>query len=122
MPGKAARLVGLMQFLLAGMRRNRSAPTRPPRSHDRERTMSLDSDRWRCYDRGMKINAVLDPQPEGGFTAYIPALPGCVSEGDTEASAKKNLLDALQGYLAVANKRSLTLAKAKEGKVFSLQV
>ncbi len=84
--------------------------------------MSLDSDRRRCYTRGMKINAVLEPQPEGGFTAYIPALPGCVSEGETEASAKKNLLDALQGYLSVANKRSLTLAKAKEGKVFSLQV
>lgn len=84
--------------------------------------MSLDSERRRCYTRGMKINAVLEPQPEGGFTAYIPALPGCVSEGDTEASAKKNLLDALQGYLTVANKRSLSLAKAKEGKVFSLQV
>jgi len=84
--------------------------------------MSLDSDRRRCYTGGMKINAVLEPQPEGGFTAYIPALPGCVSEGETEAAAKKNLLDALQGYLTVANKRSLTLAKAKEGKVFSLQV
>lgn len=84
--------------------------------------MSLDSSRERCYTRGMKINAILEPQPEGGFTAYIPALPGCVSEGDTEASAKKNLLDALQGYLSVANKRSLSLAKAKEGKVFSLLV
>ena len=84
--------------------------------------MSLDSKRERCYTGGMKINAVLEPQPEGGFTAYIPALPGCVSEGETEAAAKKNLLDALQGYLIVANKKSLTLAKAKEGKVFSLQV
>lgn len=55
----------------------------------------------------MKVTAVLEPQPEGGFTAYIPALPGCVSEGDTEASAIKNLLDALQGYLTVAKKRSL---------------
>lgn len=54
---------------------------------------------------GMKINAVLEPQPEGGFTAYIPALPGCVSEGETEAAAKKNLLDALQGYLTVANEK-----------------
>jgi predicted RNase H-like HicB family nuclease len=68
----------------------------------------------------MKINAILEPQPEGGYTAYIPALPGCVSEGDTVAAAKKNLLDALQGYLSVANKRSLSMAKAKEGKVFTL--
>jgi len=67
--------------------------------------MSLDSDRRRCYTAGMKINAVLEPQPEGGFTAYIPVLPGCVSEGETEAAAKKNLHDALQGYLTVTNKR-----------------
>jgi predicted RNase H-like HicB family nuclease len=70
----------------------------------------------------MKINAILEAQPEGGFTAYIPALPGCVSEGETAKEAKKNLLDALGGYLTVANKRSLSLAKAKDSKVFALQV
>jgi len=70
----------------------------------------------------MKINAVLEPQPEGGYTAYIPALPGCISEGETVAEAKKNLLDALAGYFTVANKRSLSLAKAKEGKVLALQL
>ena len=59
----------------------------------------------------MKINAVLEAQPEGGFTAYIPALPGCISEGETEKETKKNLHDALEGYLAVANKRSLSLAR-----------
>jgi predicted RNase H-like HicB family nuclease len=64
----------------------------------------------------------LEAQPEGGFTAYIPALPGCVSEGETAKEAKKNLLDALEGYLTVANKRSLSLAKAKDSKVFALQV
>jgi predicted RNase H-like HicB family nuclease len=78
--------------------------------------------RARCYTGNMKINAVLEAQPEGGYTAYIPALPGCVSEGETEKEAKKNLLDALEGYLTVANKRSLSLARAKDSKVFALQV
>ena len=55
----------------------------------------------------MKISAVLEVQPEGGYTAYIPALPGCVSEGETENEARKNLLDALEGYLTVVNKRDL---------------
>ena len=68
----------------------------------------------------MKINAVLEAQPEGGSTAYIPALPGCVSEGETAKEAKKNLLDALEGYFTVANKRSLSLTKAKDSKVFAL--
>ncbi len=58
----------------------------------------------------MKLTAVLEPQPEGGYTAYIPALPGCVSEGETVAEAKKNTLDALRGYLLVASKRSLPMS------------
>ena len=70
----------------------------------------------------MKLTAVLEPQPEGGYTAYIPALPGCVSEGETVAKAKKNILDALRGYLLVANKRSLSIAKSKEAKVLALTV
>lgn len=70
----------------------------------------------------MKLNAVLEPQPEGGYTAYIPALPGCVSEGETVQETRKNLLDALRGYLHVANKRSLSLARAKEAKTIALQV
>ena len=64
----------------------------------------------------------MEAQPEGGYTAYIPALPGCVSEGDTVAEARKNILDALRGYLSVANKRSLSLAKSKEAKTIALQV
>ena len=70
----------------------------------------------------MKLNAVFEPQPEGGYTAYIPALPGCISEGKTLQETKKNLLDALRGYLLVANRRSLSLAKTKEAKTIALQV
>ena len=70
----------------------------------------------------MKINAILEAQSEGGFTAYIPALPGCISEGETAKEAKKNLLDALEGYLTVANKRSVSLAKANRSKAFSLSL
>ena len=32
---------------------------------------------------GMKIKVVLEPAEEGGYTAYVPSLPGCISEGDT---------------------------------------
>lgn len=70
----------------------------------------------------MKLNAILEPQPGGGYTAYIPALPGCVSEGDTVEEARQNILDALRGYLTVANKRSLTIAKSKESKTIAIQV
>ena len=70
----------------------------------------------------MKLNAVFEQQKEGGFTAYIPALPGCISEGETLPEAKQNLQDALEGYLLVANRRSLQIAKQKHAKALALSV
>jgi predicted RNase H-like HicB family nuclease len=47
----------------------------------------------------MKIKVVLEPSEEGGYTAIIPSLPGCVSEGDTKEEALKNIQEALELYL-----------------------
>ena len=38
---------------------------------------------------------VLEPSEEGGFTVYVPALRGCVSEGDTEEEALENIREAI---------------------------
>jgi len=70
----------------------------------------------------MKLNAVFEPQKEGGYTAYIPALPGCISEGDTLEEAKKNIQDALAGYLKALNKLSTATARKKHGKALALTV
>jgi predicted RNase H-like HicB family nuclease len=47
----------------------------------------------------MKLRVVLEPSKEGGYTVYVPALPGCVSEGDTEEEALVNLREAIELYL-----------------------
>lgn len=47
----------------------------------------------------MKIKVVLEPSEEGGYTAIIPSLPGCISEGDTKEEALKNIKEALELYL-----------------------
>jgi predicted RNase H-like HicB family nuclease len=47
----------------------------------------------------LKIKVVLEPAEEGGFTVYVPSLPGCISEGDTEAEALKNIKEAIELYL-----------------------
>ncbi|HLD04175.1 MAG TPA: type II toxin-antitoxin system HicB family antitoxin [Candidatus Nanoarchaeia archaeon] len=44
----------------------------------------------------MKITVVLEPQEEGGFTAYVPSLPGCISEGNTKKEALKNVKEAIE--------------------------
>jgi predicted RNase H-like HicB family nuclease len=47
----------------------------------------------------MKIKVVLEPSEEGGYTAIIPSLPGCISEGDTKDEALRNIQEALELYL-----------------------
>ncbi|MBI5177837.1 MAG: type II toxin-antitoxin system HicB family antitoxin [Nitrospinae bacterium] len=42
---------------------------------------------------------LLEPQREGGYTALVPALPGCISEGDTYEEAVKNIKEAMELYL-----------------------
>lgn len=38
---------------------------------------------------------ILEPQPEGGFTVFVPALPEIVTEGDTEAEAVAMAAEAI---------------------------
>ena len=47
----------------------------------------------------MKIKAVLQPSDEGGYTVYVPSLPGCVGEGNTKEEALTNIREAIELYL-----------------------
>jgi predicted RNase H-like HicB family nuclease len=47
----------------------------------------------------MKLKVILEPSDEGGFTAIVPALPGCISEGDTRDEALANVREAIDLYL-----------------------
>jgi len=43
---------------------------------------------------------ILEPDPdEGGFTVLVPALPGCITEGDTRDEAISNAREAILLYL-----------------------
>jgi predicted RNase H-like HicB family nuclease len=47
----------------------------------------------------MRIKVVLEASDEGGFTVFVPSLPGCVSEGETAEEALKNIREAIELYL-----------------------
>lgn len=47
----------------------------------------------------MKLRVVLQPSDEGGFTVYVPSLPGCISEGDSREEALANIREAIELYL-----------------------
>ena len=49
----------------------------------------------------LKYTVIFEPVEEGGFVVSVPALPGCVSQGDTFEEATAMIKDAMDGYLAV---------------------
>jgi predicted RNase H-like HicB family nuclease len=53
----------------------------------------------------MKLKVRIHPAEEGGFWAEVPALPGCVSEGETLDEVLDNVREAAQGWLEVSEER-----------------
>ncbi len=47
----------------------------------------------------MRLKIILEPSEEGGYTAIVPSLPGCISEGDTKEEVLKNIREAIELYL-----------------------
>jgi len=61
---------------------------------------------------------VLIKQSDEGFAASVPGLPGCHSQGDTEAEALANITDAIREYLEVVEE----LAQSAEAKRVAVEV
>lgn len=55
----------------------------------------------------LKYTAVFEPEQVGGYSVTIPALPGCISQGETFEEALKNIKEAAQ----------LILEDLKEGEI-----
>ena len=47
----------------------------------------------------MEIKIVLEPQEEGGYTVFVPSLPGCISQGETVEESLENIKEAIQLWL-----------------------
>jgi predicted RNase H-like HicB family nuclease len=71
---------------------------RPAAAADVEYAYRKDS-MIRRTEENMKLKVVLEPSEEGGFTVYVPSLPGCVSEGESESEALENIREAVELYL-----------------------
>ena len=46
-----------------------------------------------------RFKVIIEPEPEGGFSVHVPALPGCASQGETIEEAVSNIKEALELYL-----------------------
>jgi antitoxin HicB len=56
--------------------------------------------------RVLSYRVILKPEPEGGFTVTVPALPGCITYGRDIEEAKEMVKDAIQVYLESLQKHS----------------
>ncbi len=46
-----------------------------------------------------EFEVVLQPEAEGGFSVFVPQLPGCASQGETKEEALAMVKEAIEGYL-----------------------
>lgn len=51
----------------------------------------------------MTLRVVLEPSDEGGYTVYVPSLPGCISEGNTKEEALADIREAIELFLDVVD-------------------
>ncbi len=57
-----------------------------------------------------RYTIVLIPEPEeGGYSVIVPALPGCVTQGETIEEAIEMAKDAIAGWIAVAEEHGETV-------------
>ena len=47
----------------------------------------------------MRYTVVLESEPDGGYVVSVPALPGCVSQGDSRDEALANIREAIELYI-----------------------
>lgn len=61
----------------------------------------------------MRLKVVLEPSDEGGYTVFVPALRGCISEGDSREEALQNIREAIELYLDLTDEEISISAEAE---------
>ncbi|OHA03452.1 MAG: hypothetical protein A3J58_03595 [Candidatus Sungbacteria bacterium RIFCSPHIGHO2_02_FULL_52_23] len=70
----------------------------------------------------IRYTIIFQPEPEGGFTVTVPALPGCVTYGKDLTEAKKMAIDAIGAYFASLKKHHEHIPSEMEPLITSVRV
>ena len=68
------------------------------------------------------FRVVITRDEDGVYVAEVPALPGCVSQGRTRATALRNVKDAIRGYLTSLRKHGDPIPPGHEETVVRVSV
>ena len=62
----------------------------------------------------MKFHVKIEQDEDGFFIASVPALPGCHSDGETEAEARENNREAMELYLEAEDSKAIRALPEQE--------
>jgi predicted RNase H-like HicB family nuclease len=65
---------------------------------------------------------ITEDSEDGGYLAECPAIPGCVSEGDTVEEAMANIRDAIEGCLAVLREKGEPIPAPTDAMLATVEV
>jgi len=105
----AALLPGLALYFYIPWARGRSGlPALRASMHKREQSVFL---RGAVFmpDVPLEFEVVFEPEDEGGFHVYAPALKGCHSYGVTKEEARHHIAEAIQLWLDSARESGLAI-------------
>lgn len=68
-------------------------------------------------DQRPEYDVVFETQEDGGFTAHVPDIPGCVSDGETLEDATAMIQEAMALYLESREERGGALPKVEHRKL-----
>lgn len=57
-------------------------------------------------EKQMRVPVVLEQDEDGFWVAEVPAMPGCLSQGNTREEALGNIREAIEGWLEVMQSKS----------------
>ena len=57
----------------------------------------------------LEYNAVFTSEKDGGFSVFVPNLPGCFSQGDNFEDAQKNIKEAIELYLQPEDNKNIEI-------------
>jgi len=70
----------------------------------------------------MKFRILIEKDEDGIFTAECPALPGCVSQGQTRSEVLENIQDAITGYLESLKKHDEPIPPSIEEEIVEISL
>lgn len=70
----------------------------------------------------LQYNVIFRPEPEGGYTVMVPAMPDCITYGRNLKEARKMAADAIRGYLLSLKKHKASIPSDDETFIGSVRL